>query len=320
MFGISAFSQSPFSSLADTGINTTVSSPTNLPWGNNTWGQDNFGGLKTITLNLENVSIKIDVIVTIVGQELVHAIESFVGVSAGGSVSVPVFEDILDTALNNVNIIGTGFVDLTGEDLTLSLNSVTALPSIEAPVTGQNLTTTLNSVFIEIPITVDITGENITSSLNSVTALAVTIADLTGQNLTSAIGEENITGSATLSLNSQNLTTALGEVDPSPDVAVVAPETAVLVLNSVTIITDVNISLIGQNLTLTLGEENALTSITVNAIGQNLIGIIGQLYVTAWAPVDTGQSINYTGVDTGQSINYTGVDTGQSINWTDVAA
>ena len=298
MFGISAFSQSPFSSLADTGASVTVqvSSPTDLPWGNNTWGQDDFGGLKTITLDLESVSIKTDVSVTLVGEELIHAIESFVGVSAGGSVSVPIFEDILDTALNNVNIIGTGFVDLTGQDLTLSLNSVTALPSIEAPVTGQNLTTALNSVVIEIPVAVNITGENLTTALNSVTALAVTIADLTGQNLTSAIGEETITGSATLSLNSQNLTTALGEVDPSPDVAVVAPETAVLVLNSVTITATANISLIGQNLTLTLGEENAFTDITVNAIGQTLIGRTGQLYVTAWAPVDTGQSINWTDV------------------------
>jgi hypothetical protein len=298
MFGISAFSQSPFSSLADTGVSTTVqvSSPTNLPWGNNTWGQDDFGGLKTITLDLESVSIKIDVIVIEEGFELVNVLESSVGITAGGSVQVPIFEDILDTALNNVNIIGTGFVDLTGQDLTLSLNSVTALPSIEAPITGQNLTTALNSVVVEIPVVVNITGENITSSLNSVTALAVTIADLTGQNLTSAIGEETITGSANISLDSQNLTTALGDVDPSPDVAVVAPETAVSVLNSVTIITDVNISLIGQNLTLALGEENAFTSITVNAIGQNLIGITGQLYVTAWAPVDTGQSINWTDV------------------------
>jgi hypothetical protein len=298
MFGISAFSQSPFSSLADTGVSVTVqvSSPTDLPWGNNTWGQDSFGGLKTITLDLESVSIKTDVTVIEEGFEIVHALENNVGISAGGSVSVPIFEDILDTALNNVNIIGTGFVDLTGQDLTLSLNSVTAIPSIEAPVTGQNLTTALNSVVVEIPVAVNITGENITSSLNSVTALAVTIADLTGQNLTSAIGEETITGSANISLDSQNLTTALGDVDPSPDVAVVAPETAVLALNSVTITATANISLIGENLTLSLGEENAFTNATINVTGQNLIGITGQLYVTAWAPVDTGQSINWTDV------------------------
>jgi hypothetical protein len=76
----------------------------------------------------------------------------------------------------------------------------------------------------------------------------------------------------------------------------------------------------GQNLTLTLGDETAFTSITVNLIGQSLTGATGQLYVTAWANVNTGQSVNYTGVNTGQSVNYTDVNTGQTITWTDVAA
>jgi hypothetical protein len=38
-----------------------------------------------------------------------------------------------------------------------------------------------------------------------------------------------------------------------------------------------------------------------------LTGATGQLYVSSWAPVDPGQSINYTGVDTGQSVNWTEV-------------
>jgi len=38
-----------------------------------------------------------------------------------------------------------------------------------------------------------------------------------------------------------------------------------------------------------------------------LTGATGQLYVTAWAPVDPGQLINYTGVNTGQSVNWTEV-------------
>jgi hypothetical protein len=36
--------------------------------------------------------------------------------------------------------------------------------------------------------------------------------------------------------------------------------------------------------------------VTVNVTGFSLTGTTGQLYVTAWAPVDTGQSINWTEV------------------------
>jgi hypothetical protein len=100
----------------------------------------------------------------------------------------------------------------------------------------------------------------------------------------------------------------LGVVDPSPDVALIGQQ-ATLSLNSVTAVIDVNVNLTGQNLTSVLGDENVFIDVTVNLTGQSLTGTTGQLYVTAWAPVDPGQSINYTGVNTGQTIN-----------WTDVAA
>jgi len=273
-------------------ITVEVINPNDVPWGELGWGDGTFGGSNNLNLNLNSVSVQIDVTAIPEGETLVHAIESFVGVSAGGSVSVPVFEDILDTALNNVNVIGTGFVDLTGQDLTLSLNSVTPVSVVE--VTGQNLTTFLNTVVIEIPVTVNLTGQNLTSTLGDENAFTDVNVLLTGENLTSTLGSENIIIDVSILLAQENLIVALGVVDPSPDVAVVAPEVGELYLNSVTITGEANVSLIGQNLTLTLNDESAFTDVTVNAIGQTLIGRTGQLYVTAWAPVDTGQSINWT--------------------------
>ena len=212
-------------------VTVEVYSPTDLAWSEGTWGQGTFGGVNNLTINLESVSIGIGVIVTLTGEELIHALESNVGISAGGSVQIPVFENPLITNLNNVNIIGTGLVNLTGQNLTTALNSVTAIPSIEVPITGQNLTTVLNSVVVEIPIVVSVTGQNLTTALNSVTAI------------------------------------------PSIEVPIT-----------------------GQNLTLALGNENAFTDITVNVIGQNLTGTTGQLFVTAWAEVNTGQTITWTDV------------------------
>jgi hypothetical protein len=100
----------------------------------------------------------------------------------------------------------------------------------------------------------------------------------------------------------------LGVVDPSPDVDLIGQQ-ATLTLNSVFALPVTIVNLTGQNLTSVLGNETAFTNVNVNVTGQGLIGTTGQLYVTAWAPVDPGQSINYTGVNTGQTIN-----------WTDVAA
>ena len=146
-------------------IPVEVYSPTDLAWSDGTWGQGTFGGVNNLTINLESVSIGIGVTVNVTGEELIHTLESNVGISAGGSVQVPVFENPLITNLNNVNIIGTGLVNLTGQNLTTALNSVTAIPSIEVPVTGQNLTIALNSVVIEIPIVVNVTGQNLTTTL-----------------------------------------------------------------------------------------------------------------------------------------------------------
>jgi hypothetical protein len=260
-----------------------VSSPTNTGWGANSWNEGNFGGIISLNINLQNVSIVTtsSVIANVTGEELVHTLESNVGISAGGSVQIPVFENPLITTLNSVTVVATEniTVSVTGQNLTTALNSVTALGTANVSLTGENLTTALGDEAVAIGVNVSLTGQNLTTALNSVNVaiFADAFVNVTGEQLTTT-------------------------------------------LSSVSIDLNTPIDLTGQNLTLTLGDETAFTSITVNLIGQNLTGATGQLYVTAWANVNTGQSVNYTGVNTGQNVNYTDVNTGQTITWTDVAA
>jgi len=52
----------------------------------------------------------------------------------------------------------------------------------------------------------------------------------------------------------------------------------------------------GINLTTALNSVTISTNTPVNLTGNNLTGTTGQLYVGAWAPVNTGQSIVWTEV------------------------
>ena len=83
-------------------------------WGRGTWGEGAWGSnipievtgeQLTSSLNSVTVAVTSNVVVTLVGEELVHALESNVGISADGNVSVPVFENPLITNINSVNVL-----------------------------------------------------------------------------------------------------------------------------------------------------------------------------------------------------------------------
>jgi hypothetical protein len=164
--------------------------------------------------------------------------------------------------------------------------------------------------YVFIDVNVALSGENLTTALNSVTVLGTANVSLNGENLTTILNSVGISadGNVSIPVFENPLSLSLGVVDPSPDVDLIGQQ-ATLSLNSVSIEVGVEVPLTGENLTTTLDSVTAAISINVDVTGQSLTGTTGQLYVTAWAPVDPGQSINYTGVNTGQTIN-----------WTDVAA
>jgi len=230
----------PTTNLANLNLNSvtafeTIFVPVTAPgtpttWDSGSWGSDAWGeriglvssqGTSTVDLitpvnvtgqllntSLNSVSITGDSNVTLTGEELLHALESNIGVSAGGSVQVPIFENPLSLTLGTVD------------------------PAPDANVTGQQLDINLyGDVQIDISVVGLATGQNLTTSLNSVSIDLNTPVNLTGQSLT-------------LSLNS--------------------------------VVTKLDVD--------------------VNVTGFGLTGTTGQLYVSAWAPVNTGQSINWTEV------------------------
>jgi len=67
-------------------------------------------------------------------------------------------------------------------------------------------------------------------------------------------------------------------------------------LNSVSIDLNTPVNVTGQSLTLALNSVTTKLDVTANVTGFGLTGTTGQLYVGAWAPVNTGQSIVWTEV------------------------
>ena len=229
----------PTTNLANLTLNSvsafeTIFVPVTAPgtpttWGSGSWGSDAWGeriglvssqGTATVDVvtpvnvtgqllstSLNSVSFTIDGSVLVTGEELVKVLESNIGISAGGSIQIPVFENPLSLALGTVD------------------------PAPDAEVTGQQLTTSLNSVSLDIAVVAVITGQQLNISLNSVNIDLNTPVNLT-------------TNLATLSLNS--------------------------------VVTKLDVD--------------------VNVTGFGLTGSTGQLYVSAWAAVNTGQSINWTEV------------------------
>ena len=185
-----------------------------------------------------------------------------------------------------------------GENLGLStLEGNTTVDIITvANVTGQLLNTSLNSVTATGTANLTLTGQQLTTTLNSVTTLIATDVSLTGQSLTSALGivdpgpDANLTGQQlTLSFN--------GNVDIDIAVAaVITGQSLTLALGNETVDLNTPVNITGQNLTSALNSVITKLDVTVNVTGFSLTGTTGQLYVGAWASVNTGQSIIWTEV------------------------
>jgi alpha-tubulin suppressor-like RCC1 family protein len=228
----------------------------NTSWGDLGWSAGNFGGLNDVTVQ-----------VTAPGTLTTWGSNSWGQFGWGENIG-------LSTLEGNTTIDIISVANVTGQLLNISLNSVTAIGTANLTLTGQQLSTTLNSV----------------------TTLIATDVSLTGQQLTSA----------------------LGIVDPAPDAEVTGIQLTTTLNNAVEIDIAVAALVFGQQLTLSLGNETvdlntpvnlttnlstlslnsviAKTDVTVNVTGFRLTGTTAQLYVSAWAPVNTGQSVNWTEV------------------------
>jgi len=301
----------------------------NSAWGELNWSAGTFGGQNDVT-------------VSVTGEQLVNALESNVGVSAGGSVQVPIFENPLSISYSgSVSFTIDGSASPTTNLANLTLDSVSAFETIFIPVTAPGTPTTWGAsswgsgawgesiglslsqgnVTVDIITPVNVTGQLLSTSLNSVSITGDSNVTLTGEELIHAL-ESNIGvsagGSVQVPVFENPLSLTLGTVDPSPDANVTGQEleltlqgdvvidiaAAVLVtgqqlttsLDSVTITLDTPVNLTTNLATLSLNSVVASLDVTANVTGFGLTGTTGQLYVAAWAPVNTGQSINWTEV------------------------
>jgi hypothetical protein len=269
--------------------------------------------------------------ITITGGTFVsggfYAFES-PNVNVTGTANVSLTGELANLTLNSVTAFETLFVPVTapgtpttwgtsswgsgswGENIGLSLSQGTATVETITPVnvTGQLLSTSLNSVTLTIDGSVALTGQLLNAQLSSVgiTADGNVSIPVFENPLSLALG--TVDPGPDANLTGQQLTTALGSV--SIDIAVVALTTGeqlTTALNSVAVDLNTPINLTGQILSISINSVVAKLDVSVNVTGFGLTGATGQLYVSSWAPVDPGQSINYTGVDTGQSINWSEV-------------
>jgi len=253
----------------------------------------------------------------------------------------------LSLSLNSVTIALNTPVNITGQNLTTSLNSVIPSIAINVPVTGlpildtfllADLNTTLHdsmttndtsafvnglTIYEQIPDSGQAKIQNEWVSYASkyiytfdadtfvldglVRGIKGTTAATHPVNAPIAIHDAvSVTGNADVSISSQQLTLALGSVDSSYDAEVTGQQlTTTLGSVGIEIITDVSVT--GQQLTLNLNSVSIALGVVVDLTGNLLTGQVGQVYVSAWAQVNTGSTISYTGVNTGQSINWTEV-------------
>jgi hypothetical protein len=294
----------------------------NTAWGALSWSAGTFGGAndadvlvtgQSLTSVLNSVSISLSANVSLTGEQLSTSLNS-VSFKIDGSVALTT--NLANLTLNSVNAFPIILVPVTapgtpttwgasswgsgawGESIGLSLSQGTATVDVITPV--------------------NVTGQLLSTSLNSVTITGTGSVSLTGQTLTLSLGDETVTGTGSVSLTGQSLTSALGTVDPGPDanvtgqqltlgfngnvsidIAVAAVVTGQLLstsLNSVSIDLNTPVNVTGQSLTLALNSVTTKLDVTANVTGFGLTGTTGQLYVGAWASVNTGQSIVWTEV------------------------
>ena len=294
----------------------------NSAWGELSWSAGVFGGAndvdvsitgQSLTSALNSVSISLSPNVSLTGEQLSTSLNS-VSFSITGSVTLTT--NLANLTLNSVDAIPITLVSVTapgtpttwgssswgsgswGENIGLSLSQGTTTVDVinPAPVTGQLLSTSLNSVTVTGTANISLTGQQLTTSLNSVTPIIDVSTSLTGQSLTSALGivdpgpDANVTGQQlTLSFN--------GNVDI--DIAVAALVTGQQLttsLNSVAVDLNTPVDLTTNLATLSLGSISNKIDVIANVTGFVLTGTTSQLYVGAWAPVNTGQSVNWTEV------------------------
>jgi hypothetical protein len=167
-----------------------------------------------------------------------------------------------------------------GAEITLSsnllnavANTVSAQANFISDVTGVQLNSTVNSVFAGENVIVEVTTPGAPTTWGQGTFGQYAWNQITGSS--ADLGEETIEGTGSLNLTGVQSNTSTG---------------------TLSLIGDANVTAITNILNVTAASVSTKLDVAVNVTGFRLTGTTAQLYVSAWAPVNTGQSVNWTEV------------------------
>jgi hypothetical protein len=358
MFGFSAFSGAPFSSLGGsplilTGqqLNLSVGNVLYNPetgWGRDAWGTGPWGvegvivGVTGQQLNtlLNSVTPLANADVTVVGEALVKFIENNVGVSAGGSVQLPAIEEIqLELSLNSVNI-GIGIdVLTTGQQLNISqgdenidLSVIVEVSSIAqvgwGVVAWGNQKWGESQVDLAMVIAegiadpnpdVILQGQQINISLNSVTSLADANVNLTGQQVNLLLNSVTPLANANVDLTGQQVNITEGEVDPSPDATVTGIGITVSLAVGTVVIGTGNVTLTGEQINIAQGTAIGDANTIVNASGRQLNTRLGTVFAGTTVVVPITGNLLTISLNSINNQIWTEINTGTDANWSNVS-
>lgn len=168
-------------------------------WGRETWGSFAWGD--NYSVQLQGISLSAvtgnedaftDVVVAVSGIDLSTDITP-VGTS-GTSDNEIAHSFLIQTTLEDVSIVGTGLVELTGITLSTAISEVEAGTIQEVPVTGVSATLSIGNEDQSGTAVVSVTG--IESTLTLGDAVAASKYEVTGISASFTLGELSITGSA----------------------------------------------------------------------------------------------------------------------------
>jgi hypothetical protein len=358
MFGFSAFSGAPFSSLGGsplilTGqqLNLSVGNVLYNPeagWGRDAWGTGPWGiegvivGLTGQQLNtsLNSITPLANADVTVIGEALVKFIENNVGVSAGGSVQLPAIEEVqLKLNLNSVNI-GIGIdVLTTGQQLNISqgdenidLSVIVQVSSIAQAGWGVvawgnqewgqsqvDLTMAVAEGIVDPNPDVILEGQQINISLNSVTSLIDVNVNLTGQQVNLLLNSVTPLANANVDLTGQQVNIAEGEVDPSPDATVTGIGITVSLAVGTVVIGTGNVSLTGQQINIAQGTAIGDANTIVDPSGRQLNTRVGTVFAGTTVVIPITGNLLTISLNSINNQIWTEINTGTDATWSNIS-
>jgi len=358
MFGFSAFSGAPFSSLGGsplilTGqqLNLSVGNVLYNPetgWGRDAWGTGPWGvegvivGVTGQQLNtsLNSVTPLANANVNVTGEALVKFIENNVGISAGGSVQIPAIEETeLILSLNSVNI-GIGIdVSTTGQQLNISQGNenidvsviveissiaqvgwgVVAWGNQEWGESQVDLAMVIAEGIVDPNPDVILEGQQINISLNSVTPLANANVDLIGQQLNLSLNSVTSLANADVNLTGQQVNITEGEVDPSPDATVTGIGITVSLAIGTVVIGTGNVTLTGEQINIAQGTAIGDANTIVSPLSSRLNTTIGTVFAGTTVVVPITGNLLTISLNSVNNQIWTFINTGTDANWSNVS-